>query len=883
MKARYLCLLLLFISGTLVAQREMANWYFGFNAGLDFNSGNPLPQNDSAISTIECSSVMSDTSGDLLFYTNGERIFNSDFNTMVNGDGILGHKSSTTGAIIVPDPGNSNRYYVFTSDAVQFYQEDQTMPTGKGLNYSIVDMSLNGGLGEVTQKNINILSETSEKLTAVSRGDGLGYWILTHHIDSFYAFSITNTGITPAVISTIGPSIQDYNNFRGWIKLSPDGSKLAVAHSIFEPFLTGSLLLYDFDNLTGQVTNETLLGEDSVYYGVEFSSNSERLYVSEKLPLPGGFVTGNIQLSQYDVLAANISSTEYLITEIESDALSDVAGALQIGIDCKVYYTNANSEISVIARPNRNNELAEFRFGAVNLGSGSGSLGLPGCVQSYFDNIIEYDDLCFGDQIQFTLNTSRSIDNVQWNFGDPTSGNNTSTLMSPSHQYSTPDSYVATALVTFSDGEVRDYQKILDIIDAPSLQGTTLRQCDTDGVDDGLSFFNLEESISNILDDDLENIAQVTFFETESDAILGENQINNVLFYPNQSNGQVIYANVNATLDCSVIVPVVLQVQANSIPPDRERDICGIVGSQEDVALVVIEILEELDQDYPGLNIALYQNLDDAISETNDLEGSPIDSLNNLEGIYYRVENDTGCVAVGFYILNVLEAPEIFNSTVVLCDTSDGVELSFETGFDAYEWETGETTPSIIAFEPGPYTVTVFNAAGCFDIATFTVEEAPQFDIEILVNDFQQSNSITVSIDTQVDNVFYSLDNGFTFQESPIFDNLAPGYYNLIVKDGVGCNEINTIVLVRGAPRLFTPNGDGINDFWHVKEKENYPGMKITIMDRFGKRITSFTNLSQGWDGTFNGREMPSNAYWYRIDYEGANYYGHFSLIRRGG
>ena len=361
------------------------------------------------------------------------------------------------------------------------------------------------------------------------------------------------------------------------------------------------------------------------------------------------------------------------------------------------------------------------------------------------------------------------------------------------------------------------------------------------------------------------------------------NSIEDPSLYTNQTNNQVIFAKIDASLDCSVIVDITLQVVPNSAPPDREINFCGDLDNQENITSVLDEILLELEQDYSGLAIAFYLNLDNAVSEVNELNENTLNIPNDLEGIYYRVENNEGCLAIGYYALIALENPEVQDTIEVLCDTNQGVELSFETGFDAYEWETGETTPSIIAFEPGPYTVTVFNAAGCFDIATFTVEEAPQFDIEILVNDFQQSNSITVSIDTQVDNVFYSLDNGFTFQESPIFDNLAPGYYNLIVKDGVGCNEINTIVLVRGAPRLFTPNGDGINDFWHVKEKENYPGMKITIMDRFGKRITSFTNLSQGWDGTFNGREMPSNAYWYRIDYEGANYYGHFSLIRRRG
>ena len=113
------------------------------------------------------------------------------------------------------------------------------------------------------------------------------------------------------------------------------------------------------------------------------------------------------------------------------------------------------------------------------------------------------------------------------------------------------------------------------------------------------------------------------------------------------------------------------------------------------------------------------------------------------------------------------------------------------------------------------------------------------------------------------------------------FTNLVPKYYNLVVRDLDGCNEYNEIILIRGAPRYFTPNNDGVHDVWHVNQAINYQGLEVTIFDRFGKLLYAMDYNDRGWDGTYKGILMPTSAYWYRINYEGVEYYGHFTLIRR--
>jgi len=198
-----------------------------------------------------------------------------------------------------------------------------------------------------------------------------------------------------------------------------------------------------------------------------------------------------------------------------------------------------------------------------------------------------------------------------------------------------------------------------------------------------------------------------------------------------------------------------------------------------------------------------------------------------------------------------------------------------------YQWSTGETTPTITVNEPGSYTLEVETFAGCTGVIQFVVSETQIFDITIDVSDFQVYNSIIVTPSDPTINLLYSIDGGLTYQTNGNFKDLAPKYYNLIVKDLDGCNEYNELILIRGVPRYFTPNNDGIHDFWHVNQAENYQGLEVKIFDRFGKLLYQMDQTDRGWDGTYNGVLMPTNAYWYRINYDGAEYLGHFTLIRR--
>src|SRR5210317_296926 len=153
-------ILMCFTSLSLLGQGEAANWYFGYGAGIKFNlfTGTPNSVDNGLLFTNEGCTSMSDKSGNLLFYTDGSYVWNKVHKVMKSGSGLLGDRSSTQSAIIVPKPEDDNIYYVFTVGSNR---------SNTGLHYSVIDMSKENGLGEVIERNARLLNLCSEKITAV--------------------------------------------------------------------------------------------------------------------------------------------------------------------------------------------------------------------------------------------------------------------------------------------------------------------------------------------------------------------------------------------------------------------------------------------------------------------------------------------------------------------------------------------------------------------------------------------------------------------------------------------------------------------------------------------------------------------------------------------
>jgi hypothetical protein len=188
-----------YLSSTLSAQNgaERNHWIFGGNAGLDFSSGNAVPINTYPFYSTGGCAVISNSNGNLLFFTNGLSIYDANQNQMPNGDSLWGHDHSTQSSVIVPHPSNSQLYYVFTTPHKVGMYNGSNFSGYTGLAYSLVDMNLNGGLGDVSVKNVPLLDSVTEKLTAVKHCNGIDYWVICHewNTDAYYAYLVTALGV----------------------------------------------------------------------------------------------------------------------------------------------------------------------------------------------------------------------------------------------------------------------------------------------------------------------------------------------------------------------------------------------------------------------------------------------------------------------------------------------------------------------------------------------------------------------------------------------------------------------------------------------------------------------------------------------------------------
>lgn len=376
--------LFLFSFLSLNAQQEGRYWYFGQKGGLRFDSNGPVALNDGQVYTDEGSAVVSSAAGELLFYTDGISVWNHNHNLMPNGFGLLGNPSSTQSGVAVPNPGNPNRYYIFTI-------ADVNSP-GTGLNYSEVDLTLNGGLGDVIAqtKNTPLVGDCAEKLTAVRKADGSGYWVLCHaaYGTKYFCFGVSAGGVNNnPVVSSLGFNYTDIYQSMGYLKFSPDGKRIAAAYE-----LQNTIELLDFNSMTGVVSQSLFLDDvNGNTYGVEFSQDNTKLYVSS---LDGGWMGGSIL--QYDLSSGNTTQILASRTSIGTSTMIDYS-ALQLGPDGKIYVAlRSQNKLAVIKNPNVVGMACGFTENGITLAPGTYSYwGLPTFMQSFFNNECASNNLRF--------------------------------------------------------------------------------------------------------------------------------------------------------------------------------------------------------------------------------------------------------------------------------------------------------------------------------------------------------------------------------------------------------------------------------------------------------------------------------------------------------
>ena len=418
-----------------LSQSQADWWYFGDSAGLHFTPNGPVADTNGLLNTNEGCTSISDINGNLLFYTDGITVYDSTHGIMPNGTGLFGDPSSVQSGVIVPFPGHPLKFYIFTTDS-------PTIPMNhKGFRYSIVDLSLNGGLGDVdtTNKNILLFTPTCEKITAVADATNEGFWVAGYKggTDSIFTYHLTSSGLGPQVFAGQGSVVTNnpstFDRQCGQMKFSPNGGLLGIVqgwttNNGFNIFSRIDLL--EFDNTSGTCNNLQIIYADSnngSRYGLEFSNDSKMLYTSTRSP--GTLLQFNVGI--YDSVA--IASSLYIVD-------SNLRGSLQLGPDGKIYIP-ANDYVSRINNPQISGASCNFEANAVFLEGNISVMSMTTVVQSLVKQKFTYNSTCQGDAIIFQYPNSNA-DSLIWNFGDTTSGvNNTASGSVVSHHFQLDGTY----------------------------------------------------------------------------------------------------------------------------------------------------------------------------------------------------------------------------------------------------------------------------------------------------------------------------------------------------------------------------------------------------------------------------------------------------------
>ena len=375
---RIFYLVFLIIPLSSFAQKEANIWYFGNQAGIDFNYSPPKVLLDGSVYSWEGSAVIADENGKLLFYTDGETVFNKNHQLMENGSNLGGHLSARQTAVIFPKPASSDIYYVFTVDAFHDSGVSQT-----GLAYSVVDIKANGGLGKVTEKGVQLQARSAESLSVIASckdGNDQEYWAIAANYDEkgkVFAYHIDKNGVDK------NPVISSFNvkgELIQYIKFSPAGDKVMLidqSHRDRPQTKVTQLIIADFDFSTGKINNPQYLEvTQSMHFNqAEFSPDGKLLYYSS------GSKIHQLDLKSrpYKIIATHETPTDHV-------------SEFQLGPDGNIYIaTGGVGYLSAIINPNELGLEGKYIEKYIYLEGRSSGMGLPSFVRSYLYNGLPVD------------------------------------------------------------------------------------------------------------------------------------------------------------------------------------------------------------------------------------------------------------------------------------------------------------------------------------------------------------------------------------------------------------------------------------------------------------------------------------------------------------
>lgn len=415
------------------------------------------------------------------------------------------------------------------------------------------------------------------------------------------------------------------------------------------------------------------------------------------------------------------------------------------------------------------------------------------------------------------------------------------------------------------------------------LTDTTLTQCDDDG--DGISVFDLTKA-DNIIKNNDATLSPVVYYESLANAQGKINPIQTPADYTNKPANPTLFARVTNTFNCANYAQLNLVIANNSIAPQNPVATCDGDAVQDGLhqfdlnTQVTPQVLTGLPA---GMIVEYYLNPTDAVHQKYMLPNIFKNTTANQQMIYARIVNGADCYGITpiTLVVNTFSPTDFQDEMAALCIGSS-TTLSVASGYSSYLWNTGDTTNSIIATTSGDYSVKVTNANGCEKTKKFTVTSSGIATITAAkVNDFAANENSVLIEYTGVGDYEFSLDGSY-FQDNPLFTGIAPGNYLAYARDKNGCGLSAPLqIYVLDYPRFFTPNGDGFNDVWKIKNLDLFPKGVISIFNRYGKLLKQLNTNTPGWNGKYNNLDLPADDYWFNLNFGDEKVIkGHFSLKR---
>ncbi|WP_160144034.1 YCF48-related protein [Chryseolinea soli] len=445
--------------------QKQANIFSLSNYELDFATGAPVLKSGLGLISTLSKGMICDENGALLFYTDGFSVWNKNHQLMPNGTDLLPATSVTKlqKSIVVPKPGSATIYYIFTTDP---YNGQTT----SGLYYSVVDISLAGGLGDVVTKGVRLIVKTNDELSAVLHENGKDIWVMTHqhNSDLFYALLVTDAGPSASVFQQhIGPTI---GLSLGQMKFSPDGKKLALTYPIDN---RQDMMIADFDAATGVLTNQMLFSLQDISGGMigpEFSSDGTRVYVE-----------GPYTVYQYDVSLPTYDDIQNSRTAVKTGTIYNVMYSLQLGLDGRIYATKGGGGstadyLAVIDNPNAPANDVLFKEKGLYLnGASCFAVFMPSLIQSYlYKTSFVAEGHCQNAPITFHITNLHQVESAEWSFGN---GVTSDALQPPPITYTKEGTYTVKLTVYYKGKSTTISQDITVKAQTPFDLGTDRMVC----------------------------------------------------------------------------------------------------------------------------------------------------------------------------------------------------------------------------------------------------------------------------------------------------------------------------------------------------------------------------------------------------------------------